>query len=421
MPGMHVVRGSVRFTSRLPQYLWRAARISRARDIHSAAFRAHSFSNRGSVWGGSPRSAGRWMGYVLIGTEASQFSGKARAFLRWKGVDFAERQATPEAYRDIIEPRIGFPVIPILLTPDNRIVQDTADIVDDVEQARGGPSVYPDGPVQRLVSLLIELYADEWLIIAATHYRWAYNEDWILEEMGAVAAPDASKDEKLKLGRIAAERVLQLVPKLGVSEETGSGIEAHYEGFLADLSAHLRRMPFLLGARPSFGDFALFGPLYGPLYRDPASGALMKRLSPDVASWVELMNGMAPKTGDLLPGDQIPETLRPILKRQMAEQLPVLVDSLAKLGEWAEAQPQGARLSRTLGQHEFTIGGRRGERAVFASSLWRLQRVLDHYRALGDAERTRAAQLLSAVGGSALTEITMPRRLERRDFKLVLA
>jgi hypothetical protein len=56
------------------------------------------------------------MGYVLIGTEASQFSGKARAALRWKRVDFTEASATPEVYRDLIEPRIGYSVIPVLLT-----------------------------------------------------------------------------------------------------------------------------------------------------------------------------------------------------------------------------------------------------------------------------------------------------------------
>src|SRR5262249_10210484 len=159
--------------------------------------------------------------------------------------------------------------------------------------------------------------------IPATYYRWTYNEDWILEEIGRIAAPDASREEKLKLGRIAAEEIRDLVPKLGVSEETASGIEAHYEGFLADFSAHLRQMPFILGSRPSLADFALFGPLYGPLYRDPASGELMKRLAPSVAEWVERLERVAPGGGELLANDQIPETLHPILKRQLAEQTPV--------------------------------------------------------------------------------------------------
>src|SRR5215510_7357381 len=109
------------------------------------------------------------MGYVLIGAEASQFSGKARSFLRWKGVDFSERTATPEVYRDLVEPRIGFAVIPILITPDGETVQDSADIIDHVDRAEPGPSVFPDGPVQKLASLLLELYADEWLVIPAMH------------------------------------------------------------------------------------------------------------------------------------------------------------------------------------------------------------------------------------------------------------
>lgn len=362
-----------------------------------------------------------WMGYVLIGTEASQFSGKARSYLRWKGVEFVEKTATPEVYRDIIEPRIGFAIIPILLTPDNQAIQDTADILDHVERAVPGPSAYPPGPVQKLASLLFELYADEWLVIPATHYRWRYNEAWIVEEFGKTASPNASRDEQRRIGQVIAAPVKDAVPRLGVSEETASGIEAHYEGFLADYSAHLRRMPFLFGGRPSLGDFALFGPLYGPLYRDPASGEIMKRLAPGVVSWVERMLGARSGSGDLLPNDETPSTLYPILKRQMSEQLPVLIDSVRALNEWAIAQPKGARVKRSLGAHEFTIGGRRGERNIMSFSLWRLQRAQDHYRSLVGADKERADSLLEAIGGRGLTSLQLPVRLERRDYRLVIA
>jgi glutathione S-transferase len=360
------------------------------------------------------------MGYVLIGTEASQFSGKARAYLRWKSIDFSERPATPEAYRDVIEPRVGYPVIPILLTPEGGTIQDTVDIVDHIERVAGQPSAYPSGPVQKLVALLFELYADEWLIIAATHYRWAYNEDWILEELGRVASPGASREDMLKFGRIAAEPIRQLGPMLGVSEDTISGIEAHYEGFLADFSAHLRQSPYLFGSRPSVGDFALYGALYGPLYRDPASGEIMKRLAPQVAKWVERTGNLPAQSGEFLAGDRTPETLQPMLKRQMAEQLPVLVEGIQRLAEWSEAQPQGARLPKTIGGQEFTIGGRHGERQIFPHSLWRLQRVLDHLGSLSGADRARATSLLDAIGGRQLSEVSLPRRLERRDFRIVV-
>ena len=71
--------------------------------------------------------------------------------------------------------------------------------------------------------------------------------------------------------------------------------------------------------------------------------------------------------------------------------------------------------------HEFAIGGRRGERTVMPFSLWRLQRVLDHYNSLSGADRVRADRLLEAIGGRALANLVLPRRLERREYRLVLA
>lgn len=360
------------------------------------------------------------MGYVLIGAEASQFSGKARAYLRWKGVDFSETAATPEVYRDIVEPRIGFAVIPVLLTPDDKAVQDTADIIDYVEHAEKGPSVYPDSPVQKLASLLLELYADEWLVIPAMHYRWNYNEAWVTKEFGRTAAPNASPEEQARIGQVIAAPVKAGAPRFGVSDDTISGIEAHYEGFLADYSAHLRKMPFVFGARPSLADFALFGPLYGSLYRDPVSGERMRRLAPVVADWVERMLKIRRDESNLLAGDEAPSSLHPILKRQMNEQLPVLLDSARALGEWAMAQPKGARIKRSLGTHEFAIGGRRGERTIMSFSLYRLQRALYQYAAMSDSDRQRADRFLEAVGGQALSGFKLPVRIERRDYRLVI-
>lgn len=361
------------------------------------------------------------MGYVLIGTEASYFTGKARAFLRWKGVDFSEKIATPDVYSDVIVPAVGFAVIPVLLSPQGDVVQDTSDIMEYVERHVGGPSAYPSAPLQKLVALLFELYADEWLVIPAMHYRWTYNEDWILAEFGRSAAPEAPVDEQKRIGRIIGERFKSFVPRIGVSEDTLAGIEAHYEGFLADFSAHLRRQPFLLGSGPCLGDFALYGPLYAHLYRDPKSGADMKRLAPLVAEWVERMGSVTPRSGHLFQNDEVPTTLYPILKRQMSEQLPVLIDAAAKLGEWAAVQSPGARVPRQLGQHEFTIGGRQGERAVITFSLFRLQKVLDHYGVLTGRDRDSADKLLEATGGEAIGAMTPPRRLDRRNFRLVLA
>lgn len=361
------------------------------------------------------------MAYVLIGTETSQFSAKARAHLRWKGVDFEDRPATPEVYRDIIEPRIGYPVIPVLLTPEGGVVQDSSEIIDHVDACTAGPSARPGAAVQELVSRLLELYADEWLAMAGMHYRWTYNSEWMKRELGRIAAPDASPVEQARIGDVAATSACEAASRYGVSEDTQTGIEAHYEGFLADFSEHLRRHAFALGDRPTLGDFALFGVLQAVLLRDPRSGAHMKRLAPMVVAWIERMEDARAGHGELLSADAVPDTLAPILKRQAVEQYPVLADSARALEAWSVAQPTGARVKRSLGAHEFMIGGRRGQRWLFTFPLWRLQGIQDHYRGMAESDRIRAGDLLDAIGARPLVDLLIPVRLARRDFRLVIA
>ncbi len=377
---------------------------------------------RASGWAGRwAPMAGERMAYVLIGTEASQFSAKARAHLRWKGVAFDERDATPEVYRDIIEPRIGYAVIPALLTPEGGVVQDSGEIIDHVDAHAPGSSARPGTPTQELASRLIELYADEWLVIAGMHYRWTYNNEWIVAEYGRVSAPAATRAEQARIGEVIAKPVREAAARYGVSEETRSGIEAHYEGFLADFSQHLRRHDFVLGGRPTLGDFALYGVLQAVLFRDPESGARMERLAPMVVSWIERMDAARAGAGELVADDAVPDTLLPILKRQVAEQFPALADSARALEAWSVAQPKGARVKRTLGVHEYMIGGRWGQRGLFTFPLWRLQGIQDQYSAMSAGDRARATNLLEVIGGRTLVELPVRVRLARRDFRLVVA
>ena len=361
-------------------------------------------------------------GYVLYGSEVSLFSGKARAYLRWRGADFEERLATRDVYRDVILPKVGWPVIPVVTMPDGDVVQDTTDIIETIEaRTPAGPRAFPAGPVQQVVSRLLDLYADEWLVIPAMHYRWNYNEDWIYGEFGRTSAPDAPPAEQYAIGRKNGERFKGAVPMLGVSEETIPGVEAAYEAFLKDMTAHLREHPYLLGGRPSLGDFALNGPLYAHLLRDPESGRLMERLAPKVADYVRRVQAGEAGDGDLLADDGVPPTLEPILSRQMNEQMPVMVETAALFGAWAGTAGSGADVPRGLGMVPFETGGFEGECAARTFPLWRLQAVTDAIDAMDADAKARLAALLDRVGGSPLMDFRLPARLVRRDCRLKLA
>ncbi|PHY13768.1 hypothetical protein CSW58_03550 [Caulobacter sp. B11] len=76
----------------------------------------------------------------------------------------------------------------------------------------------------------------------------------------------------------------------GVNEQSIPLIEAAYEEFLDLFDAHLAHAPYLLGGRPTIGDYGLIGPLFAHLARDPYPSLLMKRRAHRVWRWVERMN-----------------------------------------------------------------------------------------------------------------------------------
>ncbi|MGL4566529.1 MAG: glutathione S-transferase N-terminal domain-containing protein, partial [Halioglobus sp.] len=141
--------------------------------------------------------------YILYGGDHSYYTGKVRAYMRFKGLDWEEVTASRAVYKSTILPQIGAAIVPVLATANGQFVQDTTDIIDFLEAAHPAVSVYPDTPVQKLVALMLELYGDEWLLIPAMHYRWSVLEqqrDFIFGEFGRMSAPDASLEEQLAIG-----------------------------------------------------------------------------------------------------------------------------------------------------------------------------------------------------------------------------
>lgn len=359
------------------------------------------------------------MTHILYGGEVSYFTGKARAYLNWKGVDYEERLATRDVYREIIVPRIGYPMIPALIAENDVAIQDTTEIIDYFEARIPAPSVVPTGPRQRLAAHLLELYGDEWLVIPAMHYRWAHNRDFAYAEFGKLAAPDADAATQFETGRKAAKNFEGAVPLLGASPDMAEAIEASYLALLDELEAHFSVHDYCFGSRPSIGDFGLVGPLYAHLYRDPASGEIMKSRAPSLARWVNRMQAPArPFDGDFLEDDAIPETLLPVLRRQAREQGPCLTDIVARVAAFKAGDPD-ADIPRAIGMHDFAIEGKTGQRLVFPYTQWMLQRATDWLAAQNGADRERAEALLRAVGFDALIDLEIPARVARRAHRLV--
>ena len=357
--------------------------------------------------------------YRLYGAAISLYTGKVRAYLRYRNIPFVEESGSPEIFE-----RVGFRMIPVVHTPDDELIQDTTVIIDYFEDqfaqaGLAGPSVYPTGPAQRLIALLFEVYGDEWLVIPAMHYRWTYNLDFILEEFGKTLVPDASAEEQRAVGEKISAPFRGSLPILGINQDTVAGIESDYERLLLHLNEHFENHRYLLGSRPSIGDYGLMGPLYAHNYRDPWSGEQMRRIAPNVARWIGSMNTPAPNAGHFLPDDEIPDTLFPLLEVMFAEGMPALMATIDANAAWIGANPDAEEIPRGVGEHEFVIGGKTGKRMIRSYSQWMLQRPLDDYRSLEGEDLERVDRLLESVGGREWLQSPIPRRVTRRNNRLV--
>ncbi len=363
--------------------------------------------------------------YQLLGAEVSYFTGKARSYLHFKGIPYEEVPATREVYRNQIVPRVGFPVIPVLITPEGETLQDTTVIIDALEQRYPDPSVYPSSPKQHLLALLLELYGDEWLKLPAMHYRWNYNMAFAEAEFGRLSRPDLGVQEQLETGKRTSKNFAGSLPILGVTELTKAAIEESYEALLGDLDAHFGQYPFLFGDRLSIGDLGLIGPLYAHLYRDPASGAIMHRLAPHVVEWVKRMYKPVPGDGQYLANDEIPATLDPIIQRMVDEQFPVVGDTIAQLQEWLSKHPDEA-IPRAIGMHNFTLLKNTPrevteQRAIFPYQQWMFQRAHAYYNSLEPDSRHSIDAYLRRFGGLKLLQTPIKHPLKLENFNLVRA
>jgi hypothetical protein len=120
---------------------------------------------------------------------------------------------------------------------------------------------------------------------------------------------------------------------------TGPVIEASYRRFLTAFEAHLRRLPYLLGERPSACDFAVFGQLTQLAEFDPTPMALTLQTAPRVTAWVGLMedqSGVEPRDDGWVSMDVPPDTLNGVLAEIGRVYPPVMLANAAAVAAKAD-------------------------------------------------------------------------------------
>jgi glutathione S-transferase len=360
--------------------------------------------------------------YTLYGAQISNYTAKVRSYLIFKGIPFQEMVASNAVYDRFLVPRIGYRMMPVLRMPEGNMLQDSTDIVDEMEARFPLVSVYPSTPVLHLANLLVEAYAHDWVRIPAMYYRWAFpetNYEYLKAEFGRMYEPMAQASQQLIVGEKSCAWARDRLPSLGVSPETAPEVQRWTENLLGWLDAHFGDHDYLFGSRPSTADFAFMGPLYAHFYRDLYSSALLQRHFPNVVRWVERMNSPAKRPGEYFGEDEVPETLMPLLRHLFAEYVPVACDTIDRVADWIDAN-YSSPIPRLLGIQDFTIGKASGERNVWTCIQYMFQRPLFYYQRAPESAKREMNVLLARIGKDIKLDKVVRHPVRHHNHRLVV-
>ena len=154
----------------------------------------------------------------------------------------------------------------------------------------------------------------------------------------------------------------------------------------------LASQKFMLGNRPSAGDFSLYGQLTQLVGFDPTSRAIAHEVSPRTVAWVDLMHdqsGAEPKEQDWIALDDQPESLRG------------LMEEIGRV--YAPAQLANARAVQAGEKTwECEIDGAPWTQQTFPYQAKCLRWTIERYQALADTDRVSVDALLRGTGVDAM-------------------
>ena len=374
------------------------------------------------------------MTFRLYGTPGSLYTAKARSYLIKQGVPFENRAAGEARFRAQIVPKIGRWIIPVLETPAGDLVQDGSEIISHFEATGQVPlPAFPATPLHGLIGRIFELFGGEGLLRPAMHYRWnfdASNAAFLERDFPAALAPTgADETTQAQVFAMASGRMRKAMAGFGVSPETIPAVEAAYAQFLDLFDSHLAASPYLLGGRPTIGDYGLIAPLYAHLGRDPYPADMMKRTAFRVWRWTERMNASDQDAGEygapppeLFGDDAVPASLKRLLRFIAEDYLPEVRAFVGFTNDWLAAHPGIETGStglprpqdRIIGQVDFVWRGHDIRVNVMPYRLYLLQKVQDDFDRASPAARSAMEALLEETGLSEITSLRTTRRVERK-------
>ena len=257
----------------------------------------------------------------LLGAPGSPYTRKMLALLRYRRIAhsmiWGGHRNPPEDYP---EPKVKLLPTFYFRGADGALeaAVDSTPITRRLEADYEGRSVIPGDPELAFYNDLIEDYADEWLTKAMFHFRWYHEPD--RKNAGPLlmywSANTAPANQAQEMADHFTDRQVNRLYVVGSNDVTAETIETSYGRFLDVLDGLIQKRGFVLGARPSSADFAIYGQLTQLGWIEPTSAAIMAERSQRVRAWLDLMDdlsGLQPEETDWFTPEAARDALGPLL------------------------------------------------------------------------------------------------------------
>lgn len=280
--------------------------------------------------------------YTLYVMSNSPYSDKIRTYLRLKRLPVVEVRENLRNREAVLRARTGKTMVPVVITPDDRALNDSTAITRALEAAHPEPPLRPADAGRRGFDALVEDYADEWTVRAMLASRWMHEAD--AEQNRIIIAADmtcgAPEVDLTAAKTVFPQGITATLPPMGATPESLPFLLDELRGLCRDLDALAARHRFLGGAEPTVADLALYGQL-NQTRRDPTGrGIAADPALPHLARWFADVERRADGAPAEHPGATAPdgESLAPLARRIAGTYLRFAVANALAL----EEAPKGA-------------------------------------------------------------------------------
>ena len=127
----------------------------------------------------------------------SPYSYKVMTYMNYKGIPYKRLEANAKALVEDIPRLVGQSIVPVMLSPQEEVLQDSTPIIEWLEERFLEKAVIPDDSRLAFLMWLLEEFADEYMPRIHMHTRWGneQNQQAVSHRIGrglAYAVPDAS-------------------------------------------------------------------------------------------------------------------------------------------------------------------------------------------------------------------------------------